>query len=104
MQTNLINSLQNSRRAPAFREPIHHIANGHRDAEGLQRLLRGGYLGRELRGGEDVVEERLGAHLDEARDEFGFGVRFEVREERVAALLPFIAAVEAELVGNINNE
>ena len=52
----------------------------------------------ELRDGEDPVEEGLGAHLYEARDEFGFGVRFEVGEERIAALFPFIGDVEAELI------
>ena len=99
MQTNLINSLQNSLRSSIFREPINHITNSDRDAQWLQDLLRGRDLRSELRDGEDPVEEGLGAHLDEARDEFGFGVRFEVGEEGVAAFFPFIAAVEAELMG-----
>ena len=94
----MINGPQNSVRPSVFREPINDVTNSDRDAEGLQGLLRGGDLRSELRDGEDAVEEGLGAHLYEARNKSGFGVRFKVREERVAALYPFIAAVEAELM------
>ena len=100
----MINSLRNSARASVFRELMNHVRNSDRDAEALQGLLRGHDLRSELQDGGDAVEEGLGAHLYEARDEFGFGVRLEGCEERIAALFPFIGDVEAELIVLIRGE
>ena len=74
-----------------------HVRDGDGDLEAREVVLRGLDLGRELRGGQNTVQEWLGAELDCARDELGLRVGVEGREERVAAALPLVVAVEAEL-------
>lgn len=104
MRINPIHRLQHLR-APlprALLEPIRHIAHRHIHPRRVPaRLLELRLEVRDLRGerggGEDVVEERLGAELDDARDEGGFGVRGEGGEEGGEAGLPGVAACEAEL-------
>ena len=84
-------------RAAVHLEGPLHVRDGDGDLEAREVVLRGLDLGRELRGGQDAVQERLGAELDCARDELGLRVGVEGREERVAAALPLVVAVEAEL-------
>ena len=93
-----VNSVEDLKaRAAVLLERVLHVRHGDGNAERRELVLRGADLRDEVRGRQDAVEERLGAELDRAGDELGLGVRVQRREERIAALLPLRATIEAEL-------
>ena len=100
MDVDRINSVQDVLRVVlVLRVPKGHLANGDRDAHVGELLLRRLDLLSEVFGGDGAVEERLGAELNDARDELCLRVGLERLEEVIASLHPglVLRSVEAEL-------
>jgi hypothetical protein len=55
-------------------ESVRHFADSDRDVEVRQFVLGCLYLGSEFFGTQDTIEEGLGTKLNDAGDEFGFGI------------------------------
>lgn len=89
-------SLENVLGSAVLLIAVSHVTDGDGDLEAGEGLLGGGDLGGQCAGGKDVIEERLGAELDDSGDVWGLGVGLERVEERVSAGLPLVATVEAE--------
>lgn len=96
VRVHVVHRLEDDARAAVLLEPVRHVADGDVDPERRELLLVRGDLRGEHGGREHAVEERLGAELDDARDELRLRVRGERGVERVALGLPERAALEAE--------
>jgi len=77
MHVNAINSVQHILSTAVMCIAVCKFANSDRNSERLEGSLGGRDLCSELCVGEDGIEERFRAELDDAGNEFSFGIGFE---------------------------
>lgn len=76
---------------------IGHLTYCYRNVQARKVCLCLGNLSGQRTWLQDVIVKRLGAKLQNSGDKFGFGIRVQYAQKVIAARLPFIIAIEAEL-------